>query len=226
MNDSIHSSLPSKTEAWDALTRLALDLSWTYNHSADEIWKRLDPELWELTANPWLILQSMSNRKLDALKLEVQTDPAFRQRIEQLLTELNKKNAGPAWFQTAHPSSPLRDGGLFQHGIHVERGAPDLLGRSRKRRWRSVESRKRFGRARGCDRAPLSTGVLPPGSRCPGRPAGSLSSERTHAVAHSPRTHSRRRVAQDVLDIARGQGLDSDVGGTGRTNEAVLAGHQ
>jgi starch phosphorylase len=32
----------------DALTRLALDLSWSWNHSADEIWKKLDAELWEL----------------------------------------------------------------------------------------------------------------------------------------------------------------------------------
>ena len=51
MNDSDNSNLLTKTEAGDALTRLALDLTWTYNHSADEIWKRLDPEHWELTAN-------------------------------------------------------------------------------------------------------------------------------------------------------------------------------
>ena len=128
MNDSIHSSLPSKTEAWDALTRLALDLSWTYNHSADEIWKRLDPELWDLTANPWLILHSMSNRKLDALKLEAQTDPAFRQRIDQLLTELNEKKASPAWFQTAHPSSPLRTVAYFSMEYMLSEALPILGG--------------------------------------------------------------------------------------------------
>jgi glycogen phosphorylase len=43
------------------------------DHSADEIWKRLDPELWELTANPWLILQSIAQRKLDSL-----SDATFR----------------------------------------------------------------------------------------------------------------------------------------------------
>jgi len=128
MNDSIHSSLPSKTEAWDALTRLALDLSWTYNHSADEIWRRLDPELWELTANPWLILHSMSNRKLDALKLEAQTDPAFRKRIEQLLKELNEKKAGPAWFQTAHPSSPLRTVAYFSMEYMLSEALPIYSG--------------------------------------------------------------------------------------------------
>jgi starch phosphorylase len=47
----------------DAFTRLALDLGWSCNHSADEIWKRLDPELLELTANPWLILQATSPQK-------------------------------------------------------------------------------------------------------------------------------------------------------------------
>ena len=226
MNDSTNSSLPSETQAWDALTRLALDLSWSWNHSADEIWKRLDPELWELTANPWLILQSMSPRKLDALKLEVQADAAFRQRIEQLLTKLNEKNAAPAWFQTAHPSSPRAHGSVLQHGIHVERSAPHLLRRPWKRRRRSVESRERLGRSRGCHRAPLSTGVLPSGTRRPRRPAGSLSSERARTVAHSPGSHIGRRVAQNGADITRREGLGSHVGGAGRTNSAVLAGYE
>jgi starch phosphorylase len=87
----------------DALTQLALDLSWSWSHSADKIWKRLDPELWELTANPWLILQSISQRKLDRL-----TDAAFRECVEQLVAELSQKNSAPAWFQTVHASSPLR----------------------------------------------------------------------------------------------------------------------
>ena len=128
MNDSTNSSLPSETQAWDALSRLALDLSWSWNHSADEIWKRLDPELWELTANPWLILQSMSPRKLDALKLEVQTDPAFRLRIEQLLTKLGEKNAAPAWFQTAHPSSPVRTIAYFSMEYMLSEALPIYSG--------------------------------------------------------------------------------------------------
>ena len=128
MDESINSSLPTKTEAWDALSRLALDLSWSWDHSADEVWKRLDPELWELTANPWLILQSMSQRKLDALKLEVQADAAFRQRIEQLLTKLNEKHAAPAWFQTAHPSSPVRTVAYFSMEYMLSEALPIYSG--------------------------------------------------------------------------------------------------
>ena len=68
--------LPLEVQGPDALTRLALDLRWSWNHSADDVWKRLDPDLWELTGNPWLILQSISQRKLGNL-----TDAAFRERV-------------------------------------------------------------------------------------------------------------------------------------------------
>jgi glycogen phosphorylase len=100
MKDSMNSSPPSEMDASDALTRLALDLSWSWNHSTDEIWKRLDPELRELTGHPWLILQSISRRKLDSV-----SDTGFHAQVEQLLAEVSEKHAAPAWFQTAHPSS-------------------------------------------------------------------------------------------------------------------------
>ena len=56
---------PSETQSAHALTQLALDLRWAWNHAADELWRRLDPELWELTHNPWVILQTISQSKLD-----------------------------------------------------------------------------------------------------------------------------------------------------------------
>ena len=128
MNDSLHSSLPSETQASDALTRLALDMSWSWNHSADEIWKRLDPELWELTGNPWLILQSMSKQKLEALKREFLKDAAFRQRVEELLAGLNEQNAGPAWFQTTHASTPLRGVAYFSMEYMLSEALPIYSG--------------------------------------------------------------------------------------------------
>ena len=33
----------------DALTELALDLHWSWNHAADELWERLYIDLWEAT---------------------------------------------------------------------------------------------------------------------------------------------------------------------------------
>lgn len=46
---------PTKVEGLDSLVELALDLYWSWNHSADEVWRQLDPALWELTKNPWVV---------------------------------------------------------------------------------------------------------------------------------------------------------------------------
>ena len=50
----------------DALTDLALDMRWSFNHAADRLWEQLDPELWELTHNPWVVLQTVSQEKLQS----------------------------------------------------------------------------------------------------------------------------------------------------------------
>ena len=67
----------------ESLAELALNLRWTWNHSADELWGRLDPDLWELTQNPWVVLQTVSQERLKT----VAADPAFRSRVEELLRE-------------------------------------------------------------------------------------------------------------------------------------------
>jgi starch phosphorylase len=118
MNDLTH-----ETQLSDAFTRLALDLNWSWSHSADEIWKRLDPELWQLTENPWLILHSISKRKLDSL-----ADGAFHKRVEELLAELNEKNAAPAWFQTVHSDSPLRTVAYFSMEFMLSEALPIYSG--------------------------------------------------------------------------------------------------
>lgn len=128
MNEVIDSVLPSETQVCDALTRLALDLSWSWSHEADEIWKRLDPELWKLTANPWLILQSLSPRKLESLKRDYLTDGAFRRRMEELLAKLDEKETAPAWFQKAHSSSPLRTVAYFSMEYMLSEALPIYSG--------------------------------------------------------------------------------------------------
>ncbi len=48
----IYGLLPMEVEGFDSLAQLALDLRWSWNHATDHVWRRLDPELWELTHNP------------------------------------------------------------------------------------------------------------------------------------------------------------------------------
>ena len=49
MSNPTYTNLPAETPESDALVELALNLRWSWNHSADELWGKLEPELWELT---------------------------------------------------------------------------------------------------------------------------------------------------------------------------------
>ena len=74
MNELECTNLPSASQTSDILAEVALNLRWSWNHSADQLWERLDPELWDLTRNPWLVLQTVSREKLQS----VTSDPGFQ----------------------------------------------------------------------------------------------------------------------------------------------------
>jgi len=44
MSSSTIDDRPFDKGVSDALTDLALDLRWSFNHSADQLWEQLDPE--------------------------------------------------------------------------------------------------------------------------------------------------------------------------------------
>ena len=71
---SINSLLPWDIEGFNSLAELALDLRSSWNHATDQVWRQLDPVLWELTHNPWVILQTVSRDQIE----RVLADPAFR----------------------------------------------------------------------------------------------------------------------------------------------------
>ena len=97
-------SPPLETEGYDSLAELALDLRWSWDHATDEVWRQLDPELWELTQNPWVVLQTASQDKLKA----VLANPAFRKNMDDLLQSKRQRAETPASFQKSHPQSPLK----------------------------------------------------------------------------------------------------------------------
>jgi len=99
----IYSLLPTEVEGVDSLAELALDLRWSWNHATDGVWRALDPRLWELTQNPWVVLQTVSRDHLQ----RVLADPAFRKIVDGLLLAKRQAAEAPAWFQLEHPSSPL-----------------------------------------------------------------------------------------------------------------------
>lgn len=55
MNEQIRFShpkellLPVDVDGFDSLAELALDMRSSWNHATDQLWRQLDPVLWELT---------------------------------------------------------------------------------------------------------------------------------------------------------------------------------
>ena len=97
------SRLPAEIDGFSLLARLALDLRWSWNHATDLVWQQLDPALWEMTRNPWIVLQTVSRERLQALL----ADPAFRQQVEALVKAEEGRAEAPAWWQKSHPHSSL-----------------------------------------------------------------------------------------------------------------------
>ena len=64
MEKPIYPQEKCRLAGMEELLELALDLRWSWDHSADEIWRPLAPELWDLTRNPWVILQTVAPGKL------------------------------------------------------------------------------------------------------------------------------------------------------------------
>ena len=117
-------SLPPEEDGFDSLSELALDMRWSWNHATDEVWRRLDPELWEFTQNPWVVLQTISRDKLR----RISADPAFHKRVDDLVQARRQEVKAPAWFQQDHPRSPLARVAYFSMEFMLSEALPIYTG--------------------------------------------------------------------------------------------------
>jgi starch phosphorylase len=120
----IYCLLPTEIEGFDSLAELALDLCWSWNHATDKVWRTLDPVLWELTQNPWVVLQTVSRDHLE----RVLSDPAFRIDLEDMLHARREEAERPAWFQQQHPQTPLKCVAYFSMEFMLSEALPIYSG--------------------------------------------------------------------------------------------------
>ena len=111
-------------EGFESLSELALDMRWSWNHATDQVWRQLDPVLWEFTHNPWVILQTVSREKLQ----RDLADPAFRKRIDDLVQGQRDAAQASAWFQKAHPQSALSCVAYFSMEFMLSEALPIYSG--------------------------------------------------------------------------------------------------
>ncbi|MGO9482702.1 MAG: alpha-glucan family phosphorylase [Candidatus Kryptoniota bacterium] len=103
LSQSVYKILPAEIEGFDSLAELALDMRWSWNHGTDEVWSQLEPQLWEITHNPWVVLQTVSRDKME----HVLADHNFRKKVDDLLQTKRRDVTTPAWFQQNHPKTLL-----------------------------------------------------------------------------------------------------------------------
>lgn len=120
----IYSPLPVDAEGFDSLAELALDMRSSWNHATDQVWKQLDPVLWELTHNPWVVLQTVSREKLQG----VLADPVFRKNVDDLVHTRRVAAEAPAWFQQTYPQSPLTGVAFFSMEFMLSEALPIYSG--------------------------------------------------------------------------------------------------
>jgi starch phosphorylase len=120
----MHPFFHSEVEGFDSLAELALDLYFYWNHSADEVWNRLDPVLWKLTYNPWVVLQTVSRDQLR----HALDDPVFRKKVDDLLQTKGRDAESATWFQRHHSRAPLTSIAYFSMEFMLSEALPIYSG--------------------------------------------------------------------------------------------------
>ncbi len=116
--------LLSDIDGIELLVELALDMRCSWNHAADDIWRRLDQDLWELTHNPWGILQTVSRDRV----VEVLGDPKCRKMLEQQVQSNRQLQESSGWFQQNHSQSPLNTLAYFSMEFMLSEALPIYSG--------------------------------------------------------------------------------------------------
>ena len=120
----IYGLLPTEVEGFDSLAELALDMRWSWNHATDKVWRRLDPKLWEITHNPWVVLQTVSRDQIE----RVMADPAFCKDVDGLVQTRRQDMEAPAWFQQKHSEGPLTCAAYFSLEFMLSEALPIYSG--------------------------------------------------------------------------------------------------
>ncbi len=120
----VRNLLPTEVEGFDSLAELALDMRWSWDHATDQVWRQLDPALWEITHNPWVVLQTVSRDQIE----RVLADPVFRKDVDGLLQTARKEVEGPTWFQQNHSQGSLTCAAYFSMEFMLSEALPIYSG--------------------------------------------------------------------------------------------------
>jgi glycogen phosphorylase len=113
-----------KIEGFDTLVSLALDMRWSWDRRADDLWQQLTPALWEETHNPWLVVQSVGGDHVRWLL----SSPGFKEKLDSIVKQREQEDAQQSWFQTNYPNTTLKTVAYFSMEFMLGESLPIYVG--------------------------------------------------------------------------------------------------
>lgn len=119
-----HSLSRELPEGLEALAAIASDLRWTWSHAGDALWKMLDPQVWALTRNPYVVLQNLSQPRLEALA----QDARFLKQLDKLTAARDGYLGRASWYGETWPAAPLKGVAYFSMEFGLGEALPLYAG--------------------------------------------------------------------------------------------------
>jgi glycogen phosphorylase len=113
-----------KIEGFDTLASLALDMRWSWNHDADELWQQLAPALWEETHNPWLVVQSVAGDHVRRLL----SSSGFKGKLDAIVQQREEEDTQQNWYATTYSNASLKTVAYFSMEFMLGESLPIYVG--------------------------------------------------------------------------------------------------
>ena len=192
--------IPRLPPALERLRDLAYNLWWSWAPVGQDLFIRVDRDLWEAVhGNPIELLARIDQERLN----ELATDDAFTSHLEAAWQTFQRYMQREGWFSRTLPRRGGRAHRVLLDGVRHPRVLADLLGRPRRPRRRSPQDVERPRPAARRRRPRLRRGVFPAGPQH-GRLAGrALSHQRLASHAGLPGARRERQAPHHPRDRTR-----------------------
>ena len=171
--------LPRMPASLEGLEELALDMHWSWSHSADAIWRTINEELWQRTRNPWLLLIDISDARLQRLA----SDRDFTELVQHELARFQAATSAPGWFEQQACADELGQVAYFCMEFGLCEALPIYSGGLGMLAGDTLKTASDLGVPRDRGRPALPAGLLSPDARQRGPATRPLSLQRSDTAA-------------------------------------------
>ncbi|MGI5819464.1 MAG: alpha-glucan family phosphorylase, partial [Armatimonadota bacterium] len=116
---------PRLPEELQPLSRLAMNLWWSYTPDAREVLRRIDRDLWDRSGNNPVAMMGQVGQ--DRWR-ELAGDSSYRQHLERVMMDFERYQRGETWFSRNHPEVADRTVAYFSFEYGLSEALPLYAG--------------------------------------------------------------------------------------------------